>query len=87
MLLQLLANMAELSQNLQRIDAQLQGDEFSLQRLLNSCQAPNELLNAWWTGDTCATGKKEAAQMEVVLMQQQQQLQRLTQQLQSTANS
>ena len=86
-LLQLLANMAELSQNLQHIDAQLEGDEFSLQRLLNSCQAPNELLNAWWTGDTCATGKKEAAQMEVVLMQQQQQLQRLTQQLQSTANS
>ena len=86
-LLQLLANMAELSQNLQRIDAQLQGDEFSLQRLLNSCQAPNELLNAWWTGDTCATCKKETAQMEVVLMQQHQQLQRLTQQLQSTANS
>ena len=81
-LLQLLANTPELAQSLECLDARLQSNELSRQRLINSCKSRLSLIEAWW-----APHNDEAGQMEVVLMQQQQQLQRLTQQLQSTANS
>ena len=81
-LLQLLANTPELAQTLQCLDARLPSNDLSRQRLINSCKSRLSLIEAWW-----APHNDEAAQMEVVLMQQQQQLQRMTQQLQSTANS
>ena len=81
-LLQLLANTPELAQSLECLDARLQSNDLSRQRLINSCQSGLSLTQAWW-----APHNNEAGQMEVVLLQQQQQLQRLTQQLQSTANS
>ena len=81
-LLQLLDNTPELADNLQSIDAHLRSNELSRERWLNSCQSGLPLLKAWWSPHN-----GEADQMEVLLMQQQRQLQRLTQQLQSTSDS
>lgn len=81
-LLQLLVNTPELADNLARIDACLNGNDLSHQRLLDSCQSGLPLLEAWWNPHN-----GEANRMEVLLMQQQQQLQRLTRHRQPTVSN
>ena len=81
-LLQLMANTPALADNLARIDACLTGNDLSHQRLLDSCQSGLPLIEAWWNPHN-----GEANQMEVLLMQQQKQLQRLTHHHQSTSSN
>ena len=81
-LLQLLVNTPALADNLARIDACLTGNDLSRQRLLDSCQSGLPLIEAWWNPHN-----GEANRMEVLLMQQQQQLNRLTRHHQPTSSN